>query len=134
MAFDCPVAPVVLRKINADGLAVFLLEFWKACFAVKEFLKRCFRIRDDFLPCFGTTFVDPCEFVHIFQMVVHEFVEVHRREEMLLMPVETAALIQVIQALVPRDVLVVKPSANANGAANFATLLRRQKNLRLVTL
>ena len=62
------------------------------------------------------------------------FVEVHRREEMLLMPVETAALIQVIQALVPRDVLVVKPSANANGAANFATLLRRQKNLRLVTL
>jgi len=134
MPFNRPVPLVVLREVDADGLAALLLEFRKACLAVKELLERCFRIRDGFLPRLRTAFVDSGKLVRIFQMVVHEFVKIHRREEMFLALIKAAALVHMIKALVPRDVFVVEPAADAEGTTDLVALLTRRKDLRLVTL
>ena len=118
--WDGPVALVVLREVELHVLLVLPLEAREMRLPFEETPERLLRIDKDLLARFGTALVNPREF--LLQRMVDVLVEIIGSDEMGLLFIEDATLIQAVQPDIAGDVLVLEEAADSKRTANLILL------------
>ena len=116
----CPVAIIILGKIQLYVLIRFLFEVRKPRRTREEPSKCLFSVYQGFLTCLRTALGNPWQF--LFQLMINILVKIVGSNKTFLFFVKHATLIHLIQTEIVGDILVIQKSSHTDRTNDFGFL------------